>query len=68
MIKRDAFERILASVHEAALDDTRWSSASALIDDALGVHGNCLAFADLNSSKELQFLFVGIFFRGQRHH
>ena len=68
MIERDAFERILASMHEAALDDTRWSSASALIDDALGVHGNCLAFADLNSSQELQFLFVGVFFRGQRHH
>ena len=68
MIERDAFERILASMHEAALDDSRWSSASALIDDALGVHGNCLAFADLNSSRELQFSFVGIFFRGQRHH
>ena len=68
MINQETFERILASMHEAALDDTRWSSTSALIDDALGVHGNCLAFADLNSSKELQFLFVGIFFRGQRHH
>ena len=68
MIKRDAFDRILASMHEAALDDSRWSNASALIDDALGVHGNCLAFADLNSSKGLQFSFVGIFFRGQRHH
>ncbi len=68
MINQEAFERILASMHEAALDDTRWSSASALIDDALGVHGNCLAFADLNSSRELQFLFVGIFFRGQRHY
>ena len=68
MNEREKFERILASVHEAALDDARWPSASALIDDALGVHGNCLAFADLNSSKELQFLFVGIFFRGQRHH
>ena len=68
MIKQEAFERILASMHEAALDNTRWSSASALIDDALGVHGNCLAFADLNSSRELQFLFVGIFFRGQRHY
>ena len=68
MNEGEAFERILASMHEAALDDTRWSSASALIDDALGVHGNCLAFADLNSSKELQFLFVGVFFRGQRHH
>ena len=56
MINQEAFERILASMHEAALDDSRWSSASALIDDALGVHGNCLAFADLNSSKELQEL------------
>ena len=68
MINQEAFDRILASMHEAALDDTRWSSASALIDDALGVHGNCLAFADLNSNKELQFSFVGIYFRGQRHY
>ena len=43
MIRRDAFERILASLHEAAMDDARLSTASALIDDALGVHGNCLA-------------------------
>ena len=68
MNERETFERILASMHEAALDDTRWPSTSALIDDALSVHGNCLAFDDLNSSKELQFLFVGIFFRGQRHY
>ena len=64
----ETFERILASIHEAALDDTRWSAASALIDDALGVHGNCLVFGDKNSCGDLQVYYAGFFYRGQRHH
>ena len=67
MIERDAFDRILASMHEAALDDTRWSSASALIDDALGVHGNSLVVCDLHSGDEIEVFFLGIFFHAQRH-
>ena len=35
----DAFERILASLYEAALDDARRAVASALIDEACGVGG-----------------------------
>ena len=38
----DAFERILASLYEAALDDTRWSAATLLIEDALDASGNAL--------------------------
>ena len=34
--KLNAFERILAALHEAALDPARWPGASALIDEALG--------------------------------
>ena len=40
MSEEDAFERILASLHEAALDPVRWPSTAALIDEALGTHGN----------------------------
>ncbi len=66
MSEREAFERILASLHEAALDDTRWSTASALIDDFLGVHGNCLGLGDLHSGKDIQIYFAGFFYHGQR--
>ena len=68
MSERDTFEHILASLHEAARDDTRWPAASALIDDALGVHGNCLVFADKNSGGDLQVYYAGFFYHGQRRH
>ena len=37
MSRRGAFERILASLHEAMLDDTRWPATTALIEDACGI-------------------------------
>ncbi len=61
-----AFEHILASLHEASLDDAHWPTASALIDEALGVHGNCMGLFDWHSQAEVQLFFVGFFFRGQR--
>ena len=66
MIKQDAFERILASLHEAAMDDTRWSSVSALVDDALRVHGNSLAVGDIHTGEDIEFYFTGVFFHGQQ--
>ncbi|MCY3822328.1 MAG: LuxR C-terminal-related transcriptional regulator [Nitrospinae bacterium] len=68
MGEREAFEHILASLHEAALDDTHWSTASALIDEALRVHGNSMAVVDLQSGKDILFFFLGIFSHGHRHH
>ena len=68
MSEREAFERILASLHEAALDDTHWLTASALIDDALHAHGNSLAFADIHSGSDTQIYYLGLFSHGQRHH
>ena len=38
----DAFERILASLHEAALDDARWPATGALINEACGAAGRAL--------------------------
>ena len=68
MGKLEAYERILTSLHEAALDDTRWSTTSALIDDALRVHGNSMAFADIHSGEDIQIYYLGVFSHGQRHH
>ena len=41
----DAFERILASLYDAMLDETRRASTSALIDEACGLTGNGLMVA-----------------------
>ena len=66
MIKQGAFERILTSLHEATLDETHWPTASALIDSALGVHGNCLGFADLHPGEDIQIYFFWFFHHGER--
>ena len=41
MSDQDAFERILASLYDAMLDDVHWPSTSALIDEACGSTGKC---------------------------
>ena len=64
--EQEKFERILASLHEAALDDTRFPTASALIDDALGVHGNCLGLGDAPSGDDIRICYAGFFYHGQR--
>ena len=42
MSEQPAFERILASLHDAMLDDTHWPATSALIDEACGLTGKAL--------------------------
>ena len=67
MSEREAFDRILASLHEVALDPTHWSTATALIDDTLRAHGSSMAFGDGRSEEDIQIYFAWEFFRGQRH-
>ena len=67
MSEREAFDRILASLHETALDRAHWSTATALIDEALGVHGSSMVFGDGNSDEDIRIYFSWYFFRGQRH-
>ena len=66
MSERDAFERILASLHEAMLDDARWIAASGLIDEACRTEGNLLVVGD-DSSRIDGVLFANFCYRGQRH-
>ncbi len=67
MSEQEAFERILASLHEAALDRAHWANASALIEEALGAHGSSMTFGDGNSEEDIRIYFLWQFFRGQRH-
>ena len=46
MSDQDAFERILASLYDAMLDDAEWPATSALIDEACGTVGNALMVAE----------------------
>ena len=67
MSQQEAFERILAALHEAALDDAQWDTASKLIDQACGIKGNGVVYGD-----ELPDVGIGIFFswlcyRGERN-
>ena len=66
MHQQDAYERILASLHAATLDDTHWNETSALIDEACGSRGNLVVFGD-GSLRRTGVLFARFCYRGQRH-
>ena len=53
------FERILTSLHKAALDGTRWSNASALINEAPGTHGSTLASGTESRKRTLESTLCG---------
>ena len=65
MGEQDAFERIVASVYDAMLDDSRWPATSALIDQTCGLTGNDLIVRE-GPLDDVRVLFVGAYCRGQR--
>ena len=65
MSERNAFERILASLYDAMLDDTRWPATSVLIDEACGIVGNAVLVGE-GPPDDIRPLFVGLYWRGQR--
>ena len=65
MPDHDAFERILASLYDAMLDDTLWPATSALIDDACGMQGNALMIRE-GPRDDGRVTFVGFYYRGER--
>ena len=60
-----AFERVLASLYDAMLDETRWPATSALIDEACGVVGNAILVGE-GPPDDIRVLPVGLYYRGQR--
>ena len=64
MSRQDAFERILASLHEAMLDDEHWLVTSALVDEACRTKGNHLVFSH-QSSRGIEIFFTRFCYRGE---
>ena len=67
MSEQDTFDCILASLHEATLDDAQWSATSALIDEACGAKGNILVHGEGWSEDEITIFLSRFLYRGQRH-
>ena len=65
MSERDAFERILASLYDAMLDDVHWIATSGLIDEACRTEGSVLGVGD-DSARIEGTLFANFCYRGQR--
>ena len=64
MSERDKFDHILASLHEATLDDARWPETSGLIDEVLGAEGNSLVFGEGNPDEGIQIFYAGLYYHG----
>ena len=60
-------ERILASLHAAALGDARWTEVSGLIDEACGTKGSFLVSGDGETSDDVDIFFAWFCFRGERN-
>lgn len=68
MSDRPALQPILASLHDAVLDDARWPACSALIDKACRTKGNILTFARGQSPEDVEIYLAPLYYRGERHH
>ena len=65
MGEQDTFERILALLYDAMLDDTRWPVVSALIDEACGITSNGLMVSE-GPKDDIWAAVLGFYSRGQR--
>ena len=65
MTDGDSFDRILASLWEAALDDSLWPAAAVAIDEACAIKGNNLVVARQDGGDGAQLLFQAGYHRGE---
>ena len=65
MNPRDPFERLLAALQGAALDDARWPGASRLIDEACGATGSSFVVGD-GAGDDARVAFAAFYRRGER--
>ena len=66
MSERGAFDRAVASLHEASLDDARWPAASSLVDELVRSDGNSVVFGAGTPEEGIQIYYAGFFRGGQR--
>ncbi len=60
----DPYERILAMLHRAALNDVHWPATAALIDEACGTAGNVLVVGE-GSGDDVRVHFAQYLYRGE---
>ena len=65
MSRQDLFERLLESLHAAALDDARWGATSALLDEMCEAKGNTLVVGDGVSREDVDIFFARVLYRGE---
>ena len=61
-----SFNRVLSSLHDAALDPVHWETAVVLMEEALGTKGASVSFGEGNDCGNVQFFYYGVFHRGER--
>ena len=66
MSEHDLFGRVLASLHEATLDDAHWPATAALIDEAFGLKGHFLVLGQRSPDDNVQTFMARFSHRGQR--
>lgn len=66
MSRHDLFNRVIASLNEAMLDDARWPAASALVDEVCGSKGNILVSGEGGLGNDLEVYFARCVYRGER--
>lgn len=66
MSHQDLFDRIVASLNEAMLDDADWPPASALVDQICGSKGNILVSGEGGLGDDLEVYFARCCYRGER--
>lgn len=63
---RDHFDRIMSALHDAMLDDTRWPTASRLIDEACEIKGNALVVGKGRSQADGEIFLSRFCYHGER--
>ncbi|MYC11177.1 MAG: hypothetical protein F4X59_13745, partial [Holophagales bacterium] len=59
-----AFDRVVAALHRAALDDSHWPAAASVIEEACGTMGTVLTVSE-GSGDDLRIHFYRHFLRGE---
>ena len=67
MNRGDQFDRVLAALHAAALDDARWPAAAALLDEACGMRGSALVVGRGRSQADGEIFWTRFCYRGKRY-
>ena len=66
MSQQNLFERCVASLHRAALDDAHWLSAASVVNETVGTRGHGLVLGKGTSPTEREMVFWRLCFGGQR--